>query len=420
MNGRDQTEVLVVGAGPVGMFLALLLAEYGIRVKLIDQESGPSTHSYSCALHPRTFQLFDHAGLTPDVLELGHFVDNVAFYHDGHRCAELKLAPRAGESSHVVVLPQNTLESLLERRLRQFEHVEVNWNCRLSEVKFDGNGVVASIDKLTESAKGYAAADWDAVVDKTIQTRADFLIGADGHNSQVRQCLGIEYDTVGAPELFVIYQFQSDETCGHEMKIVLSDKTVSAMWPLAANQCRWSFQINPADARADFPGKDRSPFTIEELRSENDSQHHLQDLLKRRAPWFAGTVKQMGWSTDLQIERRLARQFGRNRCWLAGDAAHQTGPIGMQSMNVGLREAADLAVRLKKILREKASEDLLQTYNADRRTDWQRLLGLDGAPTPAPDAAPWLKKHAAQIPSLLPASGEDLALLLSRLGLSVK
>jgi len=409
----------VVGAGPVGMFSALLLAEYGIRVKLIDQESGPATHSYSCALHPRTLQLFGHAGFTPDLLQLGHFVDTIAFYDDGHRCAELGLTQRTGESSHVVVLPQNTLESLLERRLRQID-VEVDWNCRLSEIKPDGSGVVARIDKLTESAKGYMAADWDAVVGKTFETRADFVIGADGHNSHVRQCLGIEYDLIGNPELFVIYQFQPDDTCGHEMKIALNDTTISAMWPMAGNQCRWSFQINPADAPADFPAKDRSPFTIEELRDENDSQHHLQNLLKQRAPWFSGTVKQMGWSADLQIERRLARQFGRNRCWLAGDAAHQTGPIGMQSMNVGFREAADLAVRLTKILREKASEGLLQTYNADRRTDWQRLLSLDGAPTPAPDAPPWLKKHAAQIPSLLPASGEDLTVLLNRLGLSVK
>jgi 2-polyprenyl-6-methoxyphenol hydroxylase-like FAD-dependent oxidoreductase len=176
----------------------------------------------------------------------------------------------------------------------------------------------------------------------------------------------------------------------------------------------------PTDAPGDFPGKDRSVFTIEEAASEDDSRHHLQRLLEERAPWFEGTVKELNWSTDIQFEHRLARQFGRNRCWLAGDAAHQTGPVGMQSLNVGLREAADLAGRTKKILREKASEDLLQAYNSDRQAEWQWLLGLKGGPKPAESSDPWIKQHYARIPACLPASGEDLTVLLKRLGLDFK
>jgi 2-polyprenyl-6-methoxyphenol hydroxylase-like FAD-dependent oxidoreductase len=176
----------------------------------------------------------------------------------------------------------------------------------------------------------------------------------------------------------------------------------------------------PADAPGDFPGKDRSAFTIEEAASEDDSRHHLQKLLEERAPWFEGTVKELNWSTDIQFEHRLVRQFGRNRCWLAGDAAHQTGPVGMQSLNVGLREAADLAARAKKILREKTSDDLLRAYNRDRRADWQRLLGLKGGPNAAENADPWIKQNGARIPPCLPASGDDLMLLLGRLGLDFK
>jgi 2-polyprenyl-6-methoxyphenol hydroxylase-like FAD-dependent oxidoreductase len=258
------------------------------------------------------------------------------------------------------------------------------------------------------------------VVDKTFQTSADFVVGADGSNSHVRQCLGIEYDVVGDRELFVVYEFETDGKCGHEMRIVLGDNTTSVMWPLSDNKCRWSFQIMPTDSPGDFPGKDRSVFTIEEAASEDDSRHHLQRLIEERAPWFEGTVKELNWSTDIQFEHRLARQFGRNRCWLAGDAAHQTGPVGMQSLNVGLREAADLAGRAKKILREKASEDLLQTYNSDRQAEWQCLLGLKGGPKPAESSDPWIKQHCARIPACLPASGEDLTVLLKRLGLDFK
>jgi 3-(3-hydroxy-phenyl)propionate hydroxylase len=399
------------------MLTALLLAESGIRVKIIDQESRTATHSYACALHSQTLKLLEHAGLAADVQKLGHPVDAIAFYEGKVRRAELKLSELLVGSPGVVVLPQSALENLLERRLNRIEHVELDWNCRLSDLKADSKAVVATIDKFTQTGKGYGVAQWESMVDKTFQTSADFVVGADGSNSHVRQCLGIEYDVAGDRELFVVYEFETGGKCGHEMKIVLGDNTTSVMWPLSDNKCRWSFQIMPADAPGDFPGKDRSAFTIEEAASEDDSRHHLQRLIEERAPWFEGTVKELNWSTDIQFEHRLVRQFGRNRCWLAGDAAHQTGPVGMQSLNVGLREAADLAGRAKKILREKASEELLQAYNSDRRADWQRLLGLGGGPTPAESADPWIKQHRAKIPPCLPASGEDLTVLLKRLGL---
>ena len=311
-------------------------------------------------------------------------------------------------------------ETALERKLSRIEHVEVNWNCRLSDLKTNSSAVVATIDKFTQTGKGYGVAGWEGVVEKTFHTSAGFVIGADGYNSHVRQCLGIEYEEVGDRELFVVYEFESDGKCGHELKIVLGDGTKSVMWPISDSKCRWSFQIIPADAPGDFPEKERGAFMIEEARGEDDSRHHLQRLLEQRAPWFDGTVKEIDWSTDLQFERRLARQFGRNRCWLAGDAAHQTGPIGMQSLNVGLRESADLAARVKQILCEKASEDLLQAYNIDRQADWQRLLGLKGGPKATAKANLWIKQHCAKIPECLPASGEELTVLLNQLGLDLE
>src|SRR2546427_6591898 len=100
------------------------------------------------------------------------------------------------------------------------------------------------------------------------------------------------------------------------------------------------------------------------------------------------------WSADVQFEQRLARQFGQGRCWLAGDAAHQTSPVGMQSMNVGLCEAEFLAGILTKILRQNASTDLLESYNHERRNEWQRLLGLKGGLKPKPETDPWINKLA--------------------------
>ena len=418
MRRQDQTEVLVVGAGPVGMFGALLLAEGGIQVKVIDTEPCTAAHSYACALHPHSLKLLDQAGIAADALQLGQRIETIAFYEGQSRRAELKLSELPTDFPFVLVLPQSALEDLLERKLSRGEHTAVHWSHRLADFATDDRAVTTTIDKLTETAKGYIVAEWEGVVEKKLHTNAAFILAADGHNSLVRQRLHIEYERFGDPELFVVYEFECDRKIDPEMRVVLTDTTTSVMWPLSENKCRWSFQIVPAESLDEFPGKDRSPLVMEETPGEHDSRHHLQRLLRERAPWFEANVEQLLWSTEVQFEHRLAGEFGRDRCWLAGDAAHQSGPVGMQSMNAGLRESADLAAAFKKILRENAPTDLLQAYDRNRRAEWQRLLAPNRILKPLPGTDSWIRQRCANIPSCLPASGSDLTHLLNQLGLA--
>src|SRR6266498_865944 len=155
---------------------------------------------------------------------------------------------------------------------------------------------------------------------------------------------------------------------------------------------------------------------------EADSQmrRHVQELLKERAPWFEGTIGEIVWSAEVQFEPGVSRQFGQGRCWLAGDAAHQTGPVGMQSMNVGLREAAELVGNVKKILREHGSSGLLEAYAGERREEWQQLLGTKGEPKPRIQTDPWITSRGARILSCLPASGEHLIELFDQIGLDLR
>jgi 2-polyprenyl-6-methoxyphenol hydroxylase-like FAD-dependent oxidoreductase len=417
MSHTDRTEVLVVGAGPVGMLTALLLGESGIRVRLIDRESRTAVRSYACALHSHTLKVLNQAGLASEVLHCGRPIDTIAFEEGGVRHAELKLSIFSGEPHPVLVLPQNALEEALLSRISRCEKITLDWNCRLADLKLSRGEVTATIDRLSETAKGYMVKEWESVVDKTFQVSADYVVGADGRHSHVRQCLGIEYEQAGDPSLFVVYELESNDECGNEMRVVLGDTTTSVMWPFSGNKCRWSFQLFPADAPDDFPVKDRIPLNIEGPPGEDDCMHRFLRLIAQRAPWFQGKVKELGWSADVQFERRLALQFGRGRCWLAGDAAHQTGPVGMQSMNGGLVEAAELATIIRRILRESGSVDLLQDYNDKRLGEWRRLLGISGAPKVLDKASPWVKAHSNGIPACLPASGADLTTLLYRLGL---
>jgi 2-polyprenyl-6-methoxyphenol hydroxylase-like FAD-dependent oxidoreductase len=119
------------------------------------------------------------------------------------------------------------------------------------------------------------------------------------------------------------------------------------------------------------------------------------------------------------FEQRLVRQFGRDRCWLAGDAAHQTGPVGAQSMNTGMCEAESLAGRLQKILRGAAPLTLLQDYNRQWQAEWERLMGLSGGLKPRSNTGDWVRRRLARLLPCLPGSGEDLAYLANQLALDV-
>ena len=116
---EERTEVLVVGAGPVGLLTAILLAEAGIEVRIIDREERTTSRSYACALHPRILQLLAGMGLAAPVVEAGRRLETIAFYDGASRQAEVKLSQLGGAFPFMVILPQNAFESLLEQRLRK-------------------------------------------------------------------------------------------------------------------------------------------------------------------------------------------------------------------------------------------------------------------------------------------------------------
>ena len=414
MPKHVQTEVLVVGAGPVGMLTALLLTQQGVRTRIIDQESRTATQSYACALHPASLAMLDRAGIVDDVLDLGRSVGTVGLYEGPARRAEARLSDLPGRYPFAVVLAQFLLEELLEEKLRA-AGVRVEWHRCLREIQRGADGVDATIEKLARSGRGSIIPDLHSAVQVRVQVHADFVVGADGQASRLRQQLGIGSVRAGHPLLFGVYQFETIEPVDHEMKLVLSDAGINVMWPLAENQCRWSFQILPAATAAEFPQKDRTPLNVIQPPKDLECFLTLRRFLTERAPWFQPEIKNILWTAHVQFEPHLVLHFGEGRCWLAGDAAHQASPAGMQSMNLGLLEGADLAGKIKSILRDHADPDLLQDYDRCHRAEWKRLLGLKTPPEPPDGLSPWARQHYPTLLGNLPASGDDLNLLLTKL-----
>jgi 2-polyprenyl-6-methoxyphenol hydroxylase-like FAD-dependent oxidoreductase len=412
---KDQTEVLVVGAGPVGLLTGILLAERGIEFQIIDFEERTAARSYACALHPSSLHLLNKLGVAEELLPHGRRIPKIAFYDGPLRRAEINLAELGGDFPFLLVVPQSELEDILEQCLRAKS--PVNWKHRFDGFSLEENSVVATVEKLSGTAVGYIVPHWETVVQKRYSIRSQFLIGADGYNSLVRQRLGIEYACMNGPQGFVACEFNSNTPSDDELRIVLDEGTTNVLWPLANDRYRWSFQLIHSNLPADFPEKERWATRSGEKALNEKIRAGLQKLILHRAPWFYAQIDEILWCKQIAFEQRLAKEFGRERCWLVGDAGHQTGPVGVQSLNVGLRETEALTDILQKILREDAPLDLLASYNRSRQDEWRGLLGMAGGLRPRADTDPWIRNRSPRILPCLPASDGDLPHLANQLRL---
>jgi 2-polyprenyl-6-methoxyphenol hydroxylase-like FAD-dependent oxidoreductase len=398
MFSHPDPEVLVVGAGPVGLVAALFLQQLGIRVEIIDTHQRTTQHSYALAIHPRTLRILDEAGLAPELIGAGRKLTTVAYYEGRERRAEIDYSTLASEHPYLLVIRQSLLERTAEKALRRMK-LKVQWGHRLQALTVDGATLRAEVAQLDQVAMGYpiARSEWVVVKSKTI--RPAYVIGADGYDSAVRRMSGIESEEHGAGQLFSVYEIQAAGELPAEVRVILDPDLTSVYWPLEEGRCRWGFQIRDASEHA-------------------ASMERLEQLIAARAPWYAARPTQIYWSTLGLFERRLTRDFGKGRVWLAGDAAHQAAPVGVHSMNSGLVEAHELAARISRILRAKGAPSLLEEFATETHKAWRRLLDSDGAVRAHPEAGPWVSENAARILACVPASGDDLTSLVQQIGIT--
>lgn len=428
MLRKQETEVLVVGAGPVGMFTALSLAERGVKVEIIDESWRTTARSYALALHSHSLELLDGVGLMDDLLDQGHRIDAVAFYEGEERRCELSMSDLPGGFPFLLVIPQDRLERSLSRRLKE-KGVPVHWNRRLAgfeqHTSNSGRRVVSQVEELGKESVGYGVATSEWVVEERSRVVSDFLIGADGHRSAVRRLLGFDFDRAGAEggEVYAVFEVQAEPPVASEVRVVLGEETTDVLWPLGPNRLRWSFQLLDPEGLVAQRSKGRLAVQLGGDVFPYLDRDDLARLVAERAAWSGdghhATDDELTWSVAVRFERRLASRFGDGRVWLAGDAAHLTGPVGVQSMNIGLKEAHELAWRIAEVLHADGSEELFDDFDRQRHDEWKLLLGLDGAPPLVAGAAGWVERHAERLMPCLPASGDDLTLLARRLGLEV-
>jgi 2-polyprenyl-6-methoxyphenol hydroxylase-like FAD-dependent oxidoreductase len=398
----------------VGLWTALTLAQAGIEVVIVDRETRTAARSYACALHPRTIKLLESAGLAQAVLTRGRKVAKVAFYEGQERKAEIKIDGQGTGFPYLLILPQSELENLLEQKLKQ-AGVSVHWNHRFENVVEEEDEVTVAIEELGGTATGYIIPHWEMVVKHRAQVRAQFLVGADGHGSLVGQRLGIEHVRASETERFAAYEFEPAEPGPDEIRVAFAEGTTNVLWPLTENRCRWTFQLKHGPA--EFPQKERRAVHVDQPVIDERIRQFVQKEARKRAPWFSAEVKRVTWCSEVAFEHSMAQPFGRNRCWLAGDAAHQTGPAGVQSMNSGFGEGMALSAVLKRVIRDNGSLQELDSYAGCWQNEWHQLLGLTGETKTGPRTDSWVAKQVEHLLPCMPALGSDLTVLMQQLGL---
>ena len=398
MFRHPDPDVLVVGAGPVGLAAALFLQQYGIRVEIVDTHQRTTQHSYALAIHPRTLRILDEAGLAEGLIRAGRKLTKVAYYEGRQRRAEIDYSALASTHPYLLIVRQSVLERAVEEALHR-EKLKVQWGHRLQALIANDGTLRAEVAKLDQVATGYpvARSEWLVVRSETI--RPAYVIGADGYDSFVRRVSGIEMEERGAGQLFSVYEVEAAGELPAEVRVIVDPDLTSVYWPLEEGRCRWGFEI--ADHSEHTPSMER-----------------LGQLIAARAPWCTARPTQIYWSTLGLFERRLSRSFGKGGVWLAGDAAHQAAPIGVHSMNSGLAEAHELAVRISRILRAGERPSLLEEFGTETHEAWQSLLDAGKTVHALQGADPWVRRAGSRIVDCIPASGEDLDTLLEQVGLT--
>jgi 2-polyprenyl-6-methoxyphenol hydroxylase-like FAD-dependent oxidoreductase len=399
-------DVLVVGAGPVGMFTALSLARAGIAVEVIDEAGRRAGHSYAVGLHPRSVLLADQLGLLERVLPVGQRVDGVML-QGAYEERWVELAGLPGGAGFGLAVPQHQLEAALEAELDR-RGVTVHWNARLAALDPAEERPAATVDQLVRDSSGYAFAANVTVVGRRRVLHPRFVIGADGHQSTVARQLGVVDRRRLPSQTFAAFEVHhGGDIRRHDVQLVLGNDGVDAIWPLRDGWSRCTFEVSERQIAEASREKDRATWWI----SDAEAKERLSELLAERAPWLPAPAE-IGWSGMARFERRVAAAWGRRGVWLLGDAAHVASPLASHSLNRGLHEADALAATIAAVIGGGAGVDALPAWAERSCAEWDWVFS-----TRLHSADPWLGPHAGKLLQALPATGDALRELVARLDL---
>ena len=342
-------DVLIVGAGPVGLNLAVDLGRRGVACRIIDKALAPLKYCRAIGVTPRTLEVFERFGVARQVIDAGLWITGMRSVVAG-RGSEDMILPDLGLPYAQLGVPQYETERVLTEALRG-PGIAIERGVELASLTQDAQGVTAEL-------KDAAGA--------TTTGRYAYVIGCDGAHSLVRKAIGATFEGEAYPWPFMLGDVHIDWELPYGMALRAirphndrpPDMFIAIPLP-EGGRYRVSMLAPPTlptgagdhGIQAETPGP-----------SLADLQQVADDLLPGRPRLSA-----LRWSSVFRISMRLADRYGRGRAFIAGDAAHIHPPTGGQGMNTGIQDAHNLAWKLALVLRGEAPASLLDSYEAERR-----------------------------------------------------
>ena len=342
-DSRD-SDVLIVGAGPTGLVLALWLTRLGVRVRIIDKTSEPGTTSRALAVQARTLEFYQQIGLADAVVERGRKVIAANLWVRGDKSARAvfgELGEGISPFPYALVFPQDEHEKLLIERLAQLG-VTIERDTELVSFEETADRVLARI-KLPDGA--------------TVASEAAYIAGCDGAHSTVRQALNIGFPGGIYTHLFYVADVQgSGPAMNGDLHVALDRADFLAVFPLKGE------------------GRVRLVGTVRDEAARERDKLEWNDVSKTVMESMRVKVERVNWFSTYRVHHRVADRFRHGRAFLLGDAAHIHSPVGGQGMNTGIGDAVNLAWKFASVLHGRADASLLDTFEPERIAFARRLV----------------------------------------------
>ncbi|EPE61401.1 FAD binding domain protein [Exiguobacterium sp. S17] len=323
----QQVDVLIVGAGPTGLTLALTLARYGISFEIIDRKTTPSNNSRAIGIQPRTIEVFSRLDVAKEVLSRARTIEKGNLYFSGQWTAKLEFSRLVTPYPFVTLLRQNETEAILEQALNDHGHYVQRGESLVSLTRYPSR----------------ALAHLESDSNRTIE--AKYIVAADGANSSIRRMLALPFSGKSFKESWVLADMKAKWNISREeVHIFFSDRGVLEVFPLTDDTIRITGNL---------------------ATDESFSEAKLHELIEQRSH-MPVEIDEVEWFSLFRVHNRMVDSFIHNRVILMGDAAHINSPVGGQGMNTGIADSFNLGWKLWLHLKAGAPFRVVDTYRDER------------------------------------------------------